>query len=137
MKKAVFLILLLLLPVTSFAYEGSPEEQVASFFNDLSTGKSAEAVDNLYSSNPAFKEKIQQLTVLKQKLPMIDILYGKSLGQESCIVEHPTPSVTRIVMVDKHEKHPIVWEFYFYKPHDKWIVSQGVFTDQFDFLKKE
>ena len=137
MKKTVFLMLLLLLPINSFAYDGSPEEQVVSFFKDVAAGKSGEAIDNLYSSNPAFKEKIQQLTMLKQQLPMIDTLFGKSLGQESYTVEHPTPSITRIVKVDKHEKHPVIWEFYFYKPYDKWIVSQGVFNDQFGFLKKE
>lgn len=137
MKKAVLLILLLLLPTNSFAYEGSPEEQVASFFKDLSAGKSGEAIDNLYSSNPAFEQKKQQLIMLKQQIPMIDTLFGKSIGQESYVVEHPSPSITRIVKIDKHELHPMVWEFYFYKPHDKWIVSQGVFNDQFGFLTKK
>ena len=137
MKKAIISMVLLLLPLTCFAYEGSPEEQVASFFKDLSAGKNDAAIDNLYSSNPAFKDKIQQLTVLKQQLSMVDTLFGKSIGQESFIVENPTPSVTRIVKVDKHEKHPIIWEFYFYKPYDKWIVSQGVFNDQFGPLMKK
>jgi hypothetical protein len=134
MKKLILSILLLCSPIISFGYEGNPEEQVASFFKDLSAGKGNEAIDRLFSSNPAFSEKLQMLTVLKQQLSMVDTLFGKSIGQENYIAEKPTPSVTRIVIVDKHEKHPIIWELYFYKPYDKWIVSQGLLNDQFGYL---
>ncbi len=138
MKKIMLMLFVFVivigLPIISFAYEGSPEEQVSAFFKDISAGKGNEAIDSLYKSNPAFGEKLQQLTMLKQQLSAVNALYGKSIAQENYVVEKPTPSVTRIVIVDKHEKHPIIWEFYFYKPLDKWMVSQGIFNDQFGLL---
>jgi hypothetical protein len=133
-KKIMFSIFLLCLPIIAVAYDGSPEEQVGAFFKEFSSGKSNEAIENLYSSNPAFGEKLQQLTVLKQQITMVSALYGKPIGQETFATEKPTPSITRIVVVDKHEKHPVIWEFYFYKPYDKWIISQGILNDQFGFL---
>ncbi len=137
MKKIALLLLLLLIPTITHAYEGSPKQQVADFFKDLSAGKNNEAIDNLFLSNPTMKQRMQELTLLKQQILMIESIYGKSIGQEDFAIEQPTKSITRIVTVDNHEHHPIVWEFYFYKSGDKWIVSHATFNDQFSNLVKK
>ena len=51
--KYTVLLLMLLAPLctNAFAYEGSPQEQVRSFFKDLSAGRSNDAIDNLYGSS--------------------------------------------------------------------------------------
>ena len=120
-----------------WAYEGSPREQVAQFFTDLSSDKSAQAVDNLYSSNPVMSQKIQQLALLKTQLVAVSTIYGKIIGAENVHYEELSPSLIRIVEIARHEAHPVAWEFYFYKPHKKWIISQGLFADQFQVIGKK
>jgi hypothetical protein len=105
--------------------------------NELLSGKTNEAIDNLYSSNPAMGQKIQQLNVMKQQVAMVANLFGKAIGVEDYIVEQITPSITRVVKIMKYDVHPVVWEFYFYKPHDKWVASNSIFNDQFGSLNSK
>jgi hypothetical protein len=135
MKKLIIICILFLMSSTSLAYEGDPETQVENFFKDLSSGNVNEAIDSLYSSNPLMNQKIQELTLMKQQVAMISTLFGKHIGVEEYSNELLTPSITKIVKVEKFENHPVVWEFFFYKPHDKWIISKGTFNDQFGSLK--
>ena len=131
MTRLVSLISMVLVSLSANAYEGSPSEQVSQFFTELKAGKNSAAIDNLYSSNPLMSQKAQQLTMLKQKIGAIAPLYGSLSGSENIHTEQLSPSLVRIVELAKHESHPIVWEFYFYKPKGKWIISHGVFNDQF------
>ena len=78
MKQLVSVLLLVFSPAI-FAYEGTPAEQVNSFFIELSSGKVNESVDNLYSSNPIMQQKIQALTVMNGKILTLDTLLTKKL----------------------------------------------------------
>ena len=100
----------------------------------MASGDLQQCIDNLFESNPAMQQKLQMLVVLKQQLETISVVFGDFVGMEEVVEEEITPSITRIVAVAKYEQHPVVWEFWFYKPHDEWIVSQAVFSDQFQFL---
>ena len=134
MKHLIAILILCILSIGSYAYEGSPSKQVELFFSDLSAGKVNESIDSLYASNLAIQQKVQALTLLKQQLASVTPLFGKMIGNEKISKENISPSLVRIVQVAKHEAHPIVWEFYFYKPKDKWIVSQAMFVDQFQVV---
>jgi hypothetical protein len=134
MRRLIVVITILAIPSAAFTYKGTPKNQVALFFKDIAAGKSTEAIDNLYSSNPAFSQKQQQLTLLKQQLATVTTLYGTFIGSEKIHYEELSPSLIRIVQVAKHEIHPILWEFYFYKPRNNWMISQGKFVDQFQVV---
>ena len=134
MKYLLTILITTMFSPLSYAYDGDSSEQVDMFFADLSVGKVNEAVDNLYASNPAMQQKIQALTLLKQQLASVTPLYGKMLDNENISKEELSPSLVRIVQLAKHEIHPIVWEFYFYKPKNKWIISQAMFVDQFQVV---
>ena len=134
MARLVFLISVMFTSIYGYAYEGSPSEQVAQFFTELRAGKNSQAIDNLYSSNSLMSQKPQQLTMLKQQIGSIAPLYGSLSGSENIHTEQLSPSLVRIVELAKHNNHPIVWEFYFYKPNGKWIISQGTFNDQFQSI---
>lgn len=134
MKYLLTTLIVIMLTPLSYAYEGAPSKQVEMFFSELSVGKTNEAIDNLYASNPAMQQKIQALTVLKQQLASLTPLYGNMLGNEKLSHEELSPSLVRIVQMAKHELHPVVWEFYFYKPKNKWIISQAMFVDQFQVV---
>jgi hypothetical protein len=134
MKYLITIMILAALPSVSSAYDGEPSSQVEQFFTELAVGKVNESIDNLYASNPIMQQKIQALTVLKQQLASLTPLYGEVMGTENITNEKLSPSITRIVQVAKHTVHPIVWEFYFYKPKNKWIISQAMFVDQFQVV---
>ncbi len=134
-KIFVFLVLSICSTV-ALSYEGEPLEQVKSFFSDYSKGKYSEAIDMLFSSNPMISQKPQELTMLKQQVSTIEVLYGKYMGTENIHYEEITPSLVRIVQLAKHEKHPVVWEFFYYRPKKEWIISQGIFVDSFQVIGK-
>ena len=135
--KIVLSILVLFFSTQSMAYDGLPQSQVDSFFKELATSNTSKAVDNLYSSNPLFAEKSQNLVMLKQQVMNLEPLYGKFLGAENIINEKLSPSLIRIVQLAKYEKHPIVWEFYFYKKESNWAISQGIFGDRFENISSK
>lgn len=137
MKKLVFVIITLLISTVAHSYEGTPEEQVKSFLKSTISGDPNVAIDSLFASNPVVAQKVQQLALLKQQVNTVNTLYGRPFAHENVVVEKISPSVTRIVEIVKHELQPIVWEFYFYKPKNKWIISQALFADQFQFLDKK
>ena len=33
------------------------------------------------------------------------------------------------------EKHPLVWEFFFYRPLDTWFLANVQFNDEFNGLR--
>ena len=136
MRNFVLLLAIVLLGNNAFAYDGNPEDQVNQFFAELAKGRTHEAVENLYSSNPAMGQKMQQLTMLQQQVGMLTTLYGPFVGIELYTIEKVSDSIERLVVIQKYELHPVIWEFYYYKPKDKWIVSQGTFNDQFNGLIK-
>lgn len=86
-KNLVMLILLISLSASAFAYEGSPQEQVDSFFKDLSAGKTNDTIDIPYSSNPAVSRKIQHLTILKQQMVAnMDFNVSEILGKDCLLI---------------------------------------------------
>jgi len=134
MKYLTSILILLFINTTIHAYDGLPNEQVESFFKDISSGKTSEAIDNLYSNNPSIKSKTQAITMIKQQLISINTLFGKYIGNENIHNEQLSASLTRIVQISKHELHPVTWIFYFYKAKDKWIVSAASFNDRFQSI---
>lgn len=134
MKKLILLFALSVIASVSQAYEGTPAKQVSLFFTEVAEGKISQAIDHLYVSNPIVMQRAQELTLLKQQLGNIEPLYGAFLGTEAVHFEQLSDSLVRIVQIVKYEQQPVTWEFYFYKPKQAWIVSQALFTDQFQVL---
>jgi hypothetical protein len=114
-----------------------PEKIAANFFDTLIKGDSAKAVDDFFSSNPKFKEKIQALQLLKSQLGTVTQLYGSPFAVELVSVEDLTPSIQRRVYITKHEWIPITWEMYFYKPKSDWVTVQLLLVDQFQVIGRK
>lgn len=117
-----------------WSYDGMPSEQVERFFSDYSKHEYGKAIDQLFDKNPVMKEQMDKLSIVKQQMSTIEDLYGKYLGNENVHYEELSPSLTRIVQVAKHEFHPMIFEFYFYKPQEEWITSVSTFNDSFNYL---
>ncbi|VEN72618.1 conserved exported hypothetical protein [Candidatus Desulfarcum epimagneticum] len=131
MARLATILIILLMASWAHAYDGEPKEQVAAFFKDYSAGKQAVAIDKLYSKNPLSGQRAEQLTLMKQRAGSVQALYGSFLGTENIHTEALSPSLVRIVELARHERHPVLWEFYFYKSKNQWFAAQVMFEDQF------
>lgn len=112
------------------AWDGTPEEQVAQFFNEISRN-SPEAVTHLYANNAYIRNKEEGLVFLQGSITGLPAQYGRYLGYEIITQESLSPSLMRISVLAKYQHHGITWEFFFYKPEDVWFPSQSTFVDQF------
>ena len=115
----------------------TPESIAAHFFEQLIKGNSAKAVDDFFSANPMFKDKIQQLQLLKSQLDTVTQLYGQPFAVEQVSIEDLTPSIQRRVYITKHEFIPVTWEMYFYKPKAEWVTVQLLMVDQFQLIGRK
>jgi hypothetical protein len=61
--------------------------------------------------------------------------YGKALGYELAIEKTFGTSVVRLVYILKMKKHPVVWEFFFYRPKDAWFLANFDINDEFKGLR--
>jgi hypothetical protein len=113
------------------------EKIATSFFDTLIKGDTVKAVNEFFSSNPKFKDKIQQLDLLKSQLGTVIQLYGQPFAVEVVSVEDLTPSLQRRVYITKHEWIAITWEMYFYKPKLDWVTVQLLLVDQFQLIGRK
>ena len=136
MKK--WMLFLLLLP---FVAQGSetlgPRQKAETFLSAIKTGDITSAYDQLFIGSTIPADKPQALTLLKQQTKTALPIYGKIIGYEFVLTEKFGNSLVRLVYLLKSEKHPTVWEFYFYKPKSEWFVSNILFNDQFQLLGKK
>lgn len=63
------------------------------------------------------------------------LLYGRVLGYDLIKEQKYGSSFVRLVYVLKSQKAPTVWEFYFYKPGDRWFLANINFNDRFRHLR--
>lgn len=132
MKLVVFL--LTVFSVNCWSYDGMPKEQINSFFDDYAKGEYNKAMTKLYVTNERLSEQSQLMSMMQQQMSSVTTLFGGYIGHENVQYEELSPSLVRVVEIAKHERHPIVWEFYFYKPKNKWIVAETTFKDSFKIL---
>ena len=131
----ILLVLIMTIPsFNTFAYEGLPREQIKKFFKDVGKGQANEAIDRLYSENPVLSANEAGKAVIKQQTASAPAIFGAFLGHENVHVDKLSDSVVRYVEIAKYANHPITWEFYFYKPKDKWFVVQCGFIDRFQII---
>ena len=138
MKRVVPTLLLLLalalaLPALAHA-DGTPKDQAEAFLRAVQAGQVKAAYDKLFDGTTIARAKPQQVTViLKQTQTMLEI-YGRPLGFEMVNQEPFGQSLVRLVYLLKFESAPAEWEFYFYKPHDQWLLTNTQFDDGFSML---
>jgi len=129
--------LLLFFYLTAFSFASSPREQVDAFVKTLKSGDAAESIKLLFSSNKLIGQNQQQLTMMSTQLETALKLYGVVESSDEVCEEEISARVLRISEITNHEHHPLSWEFIFYKVGDKWIISQALFGDQFQFIGKK
>ena len=115
----------------------TPEKIAATFFDTFMKGDASKAVDNFFAINPLFKDKAQQVQLLKSQLGTVSQLYGAPFAVELVSAEDLTPSLERLVYITKHEWIAVTWEMYFYRPKNIWVPNQLLFVDQFQLIGRK
>jgi hypothetical protein len=105
-------------------------ESVERFLQRFTTSESDQAVDQLFAGSGFSESKPQDIVMLKSQIRTAVGLYGTPIGLEKIREEDFSPSLKRLVYLQKFDKTPVAWEFYFYKPKDKWVINTLSFKDQ-------
>lgn len=135
MRHFLLATLLCALPVAATsAADVTPDSICSQFFELLIKGDSDEAIDSFFGRNPQFKDRGQQITLLKTQLTGAIQVYGPATAAEVVSSEDLSPSLHRRVYITKHEFHPLTWELYFYKGRSGWLPDQLMFVDQYQVI---
>ena len=119
-----------LLVASSLSQAQTPSERVEQFLQQVTTPASDQAMDDLFAGSGFAETKPQDIVTLKSQTKMAMGLYGTPIGIEKVREEDLSPSLKRLVYIQKFERYPVAWEFYFYKPKDKWVLNTLNFKDQ-------
>ncbi len=112
----------------------TPKTKAEQFFTTLMQGKVDMAYDSLFQGSMIAEQKPQAVELLKRQTKLGLPMYGRVLGFELSKEQRFGKSVVRLVYILKLERHPMVWEFYFYRPKSIWILSNVRFNDQFQLI---
>lgn len=109
------------------------QTSIETFFTTLINGQ-VDAAYTKFLKGSLIEEKGEDVKNLKEQTSIGLNIYGKPLGFELLKQENYAASIVRMVYVLKCEKHPLIWEFYFYKPKSEWTLIRVLFNDRFDLL---
>ena len=126
-----FAALLVLITTPTLSLAQTPTERAETFLQLVAAPATTDtAIDQLFAGSGMAEAKPQDIATLKSQTQMAMGLYGTPLGIEKVHEEDLTPSLKRLVYLQKFERYPVALEFYFYKPRDSWIINTMNFKDQ-------
>ena len=136
MRKTVLLTLVLVLQATIAGAQGpavrTPTTMAETFLSRVGKGDVVGAYDDLLRGSPMAGQSMQ-VDALKRQTQAFVPLYGKALGFELYRQEKFGESLVRLIYIQRLDKHPLVWKFWFYHPADRWQLNFIVFNDQLNF----
>ena len=134
MRRFMVVTLLASFSICSWAADPTPDSISSQFFETLLKGDSGKAIDSFFELNPQFKDKGQQIQLMKSQLTGALQIYGPATAVEPVLKEQLATSLERRVYITKHEFHPLQWEMYFYKGKLGWLPDQLLFVDQYQVI---
>lgn len=127
MKRLFVVLVLVLLPLAAFA-QATPRAQAENFFNTLQRGQAAPAYARLFEGSNIGPDQAQ---AIRRSTEATLGPLGRLLGYELVREELFGNSLMRLVYLLKSERHLTVWEFYFYKPGNRWFVAEVNLSEKF------
>lgn len=125
-------VVILLLFVSSTIHAENYRAQITKFFALYEQGKSAEAVDSIFSTMPEQFRPQGSIKDIKEKLAVTEGLVGNYNGK-ILIHEHNVQDIfIHVTYLALYDRQPIRMEFQFYKPKDKWNMYSYSFDANFD-----
>ena len=126
----VFLVVALFFRESAASPTGAYDDIVNRFFDLINQGKSVEAVDSLYKTNP-WSDKVQDaIQQVKSSLTATEALSGKYRGSVQIVKKVMGDRLVYMYYLVAYDRQPLKFEFHFYRPGDKWVIQNFAFSDK-------
>ncbi|MFQ5700273.1 MAG: hypothetical protein ACE5HU_00325 [Acidobacteriota bacterium] len=93
------------------------------FFDLPQQGKTPEAIDFIYGTNPYSEKVSDQVSQIKTQLVSQGAIFGKYRGHEVVIERMIAQRYVYMVVSVAYDRQPLKMEFHFYRPGDKWVLQ--------------
>jgi hypothetical protein len=123
---------LALFAICASAQAQSPRQQAETFLSTVQKAQVAAAYAKLFEGSNIGPDQGQNMG--RQTQATLSPL-GRVLGYDMLREEQFGGSLTRLVYVLRQERHPTLWEFYFYRPGNRWFIAELNFSQKFDALE--
>lgn len=111
-------------------------QQLDSFFQSIQEGDVSTAYETLFADAGIPDTVSQEKELYITDTELYSGTYGDVLGWEQIVSQKLGNSLLRYVYLLKWEKHPTVFEFYFYKPEKEWFLCDMTMTHDFSLLSE-
>jgi hypothetical protein len=115
----------------STAAAQSPRQQAESFLGGLQKGQAAAVYPKLFEGSNI--PSVQAQSLMRQTQTTLSPL-GRVLGYDLVREEQFGQSLIRLVYLMRLERHVTIWEFYYYRPANRWFLAEVNFSHKFDAL---
>ncbi len=97
----------------------------------LAEGNYKEAFEIIKEISAVPKDEIEMAFVAsKKQLSAYGSRYGEPIGFEMVKHKKLSPSLVMYEYIQKREKHPLVWQFIFYKAKKRWKLNEFRWFDK-------
>jgi hypothetical protein len=126
------LIGIVLLAFSDICLAAEPEAEAEAFISKLKIGKSVEAVDALYASNPWISKSSDAIVNIKNQLGSLNKLVGSLKSHEKLQDLSVGTRFRYMSYLAAYERQPIRFIFEFYKPDATWLIFSFSLDDKLD-----
>jgi hypothetical protein len=127
MMRLFIVLVLALLPGLALA-QAAPRAQAENFFAVLQRGQVGPAYARLFEGSNIGGDQAQ---AIRRSTEATLAPLGRMLGYELVREEAFGSSLTRLVYLLKSERHLTLWEFYFYRPGNRWFLAEVNLSEKF------
>jgi hypothetical protein len=113
------------------------EDHLREFFTKVERGELAEAVDQLYQSNPWSENAKDKITQVKHQFATLPGLMGDYYGAELVIEHWISDRFVYFWYLARFDREPLSFHFTFYRPKDRWMLYSFEFVSEVQNLAKE
>ena len=111
-----------------------PQQRAEAFLSRIVAGDIGAAYDDIFVGSRFVRSEPQLIAQFKTQTATLPQIWGAMLGFERVSSQTFGSSIVRLVYILKQERHPVVWEFYFYHVKGDWILATLRYMDQLGVL---
>lgn len=120
--RSITLTLLLALPMMTLGSE--PKQLAEAFIKNLGTDHQSKAMVDLFSTNSAAFMQENKIEKLKLEIAQMIKGGGKYSGADLIAEKQVGERLIGLTYLLRFNRGPIRFEFVFYKPNDRWMISK-------------
>lgn len=112
-------------------------ETIEKFFSLISAGDYGGAIDYIYTGNPWFSVKSDDIQQLRSQFVGLGALVGVYISHELLVEEKMGGRLVYLNYFVAMERQPMSFRFMFYKPQDTWLIQSFEYSDDIDEWLRE